>query len=95
MLPVAICKFATGVVDTGGKVAAGIVYIGGQFATGINNTSETALVEKFATGVVDTGGATCKNVPKYSGAGGKLIHEKKQKQKKALHCPLKVISVCT
>ena len=25
----------------------------------------------------------------YSGAGGKLIHEKKQKQKNSWHCPFK------
>jgi hypothetical protein len=31
-------RFATGVVDTGGK---GIVDTGGKFATGINNASET------------------------------------------------------
>ncbi len=62
-----MAKFAAGVVDTGGK---------------------------FATGVVDTGGATftCEYLSKfskkfetvqmgYSGAVGKLIHEKNQKQK--------------
>ncbi len=33
-------KFATGVIDTGGKFAAGIVDTGGKFATGINDASE-------------------------------------------------------
>ncbi len=28
----------------------------------------------------------------YSGAGGKLIHEKKQKQKILWHCPFKLVS---
>ncbi len=28
----------------------------------------------------------------YSGAGGKLIHEKKQKQKISWHCPFKFVS---
>ncbi len=53
------CKFATGVVDTGGKpgskFAAGIVDTGGKFATGIKTLAK--LVEKFAASVVDTGGA--------------------------------------
>jgi hypothetical protein len=50
------------VVDTGGKFAAGIVDTGGKFATGINNISE-----KFETVLMV-----------YSGAWGKLIHEKNQ-----------------
>ncbi len=33
--------FATGIVDTGGKLAASIIDTGGKFATGINNTSKT------------------------------------------------------
>ena len=28
----------------------------------------------------------------YSGAGGKLIHEKNQKQKISWHCPFKVLN---
>jgi hypothetical protein len=75
--------FATGVIDTGGI-----------FATGINNTRETG--GKFAAGVVDTGyrwqTLTCEYLREfskkfktvligYSGVGGKLIHEKNQKQK--------------
>jgi len=46
------------------------------------------LVAKFAASVVDTGGKFAKFSKKfetvqmqYSGAGGKLIHEKNQKQK--------------
>ncbi len=51
--------FATGVVDTEGKIAAGIVDTAGKIATGINRP--VVSVAKFATGVVDcdivTGGA--------------------------------------
>jgi hypothetical protein len=61
--------FATGVVDTGGKFAAG-QFAAGQFAAG-----------QFATGVVDTGGKFEMVLMGYSGAGGKLIHKKNQKQK--------------
>jgi hypothetical protein len=59
--------FATGVIDTGGKIcrryrsttlvklaakfAAVVVDTGGKFATGVVDTGG-----KFATGVVDTGG---------------------------------------
>ncbi len=31
----------------------------------------------------------------YSGAGGKLIHEKNQKQKISWHCPFNARSICT
>ncbi len=68
--------FATGIVDTGGK-----------FATGINNTSETGvkICRRWCT-------LTCEYLRKfskkfetvlteYSGAGGKLILQKNQKQK--------------
>ncbi len=78
-------QFATGVVDTGGK-----------FVTGINNTSKTGgeichrcrwltceyirkFSKKFETVLME-----------YSGAGGKLIHEKNQKQKISLHGPFKL-----
>jgi hypothetical protein len=65
-------KFATDVVDTGGKFAASVIDAGG----------------KFATGVVETGGAPiCEYLREfsekfemtlllYSGAWGKMIHEK-------------------
>ncbi len=66
--------------------------------TGVNDTGG-----KFAAGVVDTGGAPWlaniysnfwKNLKKTvlmgnSGAGGKLNHEKKEKQKISWHCPFK------
>ncbi len=56
------------------------------------STAQGELVAKFAAGVVDTGGATCEYLREfskkfetvlmgYSGAGGKLIHKKNQKQK--------------
>jgi hypothetical protein len=71
------------------------------FATGvIDNKSENG--GKFGTGVVDTGGAPWlanifANFRKkfetvlmgYSGAEGKLIHEKNQRQKISWHCPFK------
>jgi hypothetical protein len=90
-----------GVVDIGSKFAAGIVDTGGKFATSINNTSETG--SKFANAVIDTGGAPKlenisanfrKNLKRtvqmgYSGAGGKLIHEKKPEAKISRHCPFK------
>jgi hypothetical protein len=89
-----VAKFATGVVDTGGKFAAGVVDNGGKFAPGVVDNEG-----KFATGVIDTGGAPwpaniSANFRKfemvligYSGAGGKLIHGKKTKQKISWHCP--------
>jgi hypothetical protein len=68
-----------------------------KFATGVADTGA-----KFATGVVDTGGApwlaqsprifekirNCQNGILWG--GGKLIHEKNQKQKISWHCPFKV-----
>ncbi len=70
--------------------AAGIVDTGDKLATSINNTSETG--GKFAVGVVDTCMwciLTCaenflkqfETVLATRGLGGKLIHEKNQKQK--------------
>ncbi len=85
-------QFANGVVDTSGKFAASIVDTGGNFATDINNTSETGgkicrrcrwyrwstlsceylreFSKKFETALMI-----------YSGAWGKLIHEKKTEAK--------------
>ncbi len=79
-------------------LAASIVDTGGNFATDINNTSETGgkicqrcrwyrwstlsceylreFSKKFETALMI-----------YSGAWGKLIHEKNQKQKISWHCP--------
>jgi hypothetical protein len=45
------------------------------------STTLAKLVEKFVAGVVDTGGKFATGVVEYSGVGGKLIHEKNQKQK--------------
>jgi hypothetical protein len=83
--------FVTGVADTRGKFATGInntTDTGGKFSTGVVDTGG-----KFAPGVVDTGGQPLAanisaNFRKkfetalmvYSGAWGKLIHEKTQKQ---------------
>ena len=86
-----VAKFAAGVADTGGKFAAGVVDTGGNFLppmslTPVSNlplVSLTSVVhfdlrisprifEKFRNGPNGMG---------YSGAGGKLIHEKNKKQK--------------
>jgi hypothetical protein len=68
----ALAKFAGGVVDTGGKSVTGVV----------------DTIDKFATSVVDTGGAPPRIKKKiemtlilFSGACGKMIHEKNLKQK--------------
>jgi hypothetical protein len=60
-------KFAAGLVDTGGKFATGVVDIGGApwIAEYVREFSK-----KFEMVLLE-----------YSGAGGKLIHEKNQKQK--------------
>ncbi len=91
-------QIATDVVDIGGKFDAGITDTCGKFAP-VSTTLEK-LVANFAAGVIDTGGAPwlaniSANFRKkfetvlmgYSGAGGKLIHEKNQKQKVSWHCP--------
>jgi hypothetical protein len=70
-------KFAASVIDTGGKFAAGVT--GGPFATGVVDNRGVLYLDlrislnfskKFETVLVG-----------YSRAGGKLIHEKNQKQK--------------
>ncbi len=66
-------KFATGVSDTGGKFAIGVVDTGGAPWT---REYLREFSKKFETVQVE-----------YSGAGGKLIHEKNQKQKISWHCP--------
>jgi hypothetical protein len=62
-------KFAAGVVDTGGNFSAGVVDTGGKFATGVVEYLRE-FSKKFESVLMG-----------YSGAGGKLIHEKNQKQK--------------
>jgi hypothetical protein len=86
--------YATGFIDTGGKFAAGVVDTGGNLPP--VSTTLAKLVAKFVPSVslipvVDLYG-TCEYLREfskkfemvlmgYSGAGGKLIHEKNQKQK--------------
>ena len=68
-----VAKFAAGVADTGGKFAAGVVDTGGNFAAGVVDTGGAPLL---ATRIFEK----IRNDPKvYSGAWGKLIHEKKPK----------------
>ncbi len=87
-------KFVAGVVNTGGNllpVSTTLVKLVAKFAAGVVDTGG-----KFATGVVDTGAwwstLSCEYLLEfskkfetalmvYSGAWGKLIHEKNQKQK--------------
>jgi hypothetical protein len=70
-----VAKFAAGVVDTGGQFAAGVADTGGQpWAANISANFEFS--KKFETALMV-----------YSGAWGKLINEKNQKQKIWWHCP--------
>jgi hypothetical protein len=62
-----VAKFAAGLVDTGGKFAAGVVDTGGNLPP-VSYLSEFS--KKFETVLMG-----------HSGAGGKLIHKKNQKQK--------------
>ena len=80
-------KFDDSVIHIGGKFAASVVDIGGNFAAGdvdtggppwLANISANFREKKFETVLME-----------YSGAGGKLIHEKNQKQKISWHCPFK------
>ena len=71
-----MAKFAASVVNTGGKFASGVVDTGGQ--PWAANISENFL-KKFETAL-----------KVYSGAWGKLIHEKNHKQKISWHCPFKL-----
>ncbi len=72
-----MAKFAASVADTGGKFAAGVVDTGGKIATGVVATGGAPLLanisanfrKKFETVLMG-----------YSRTGGKLIHEKNQKQ---------------
>jgi hypothetical protein len=70
-------KFATGVVDTGGKFTDGVVDTGGNLPpvalillVHLDLRISPQIIEKFQTVLMGN-----------SGAGGKLIHEKNQKQK--------------
>ncbi len=78
-----VAKFAAGVVDTGGNFASGIVDTGGKFATGVVYTGGAPLLANISAKKFET------VFMGYSGAGGKLIHEKNHKQKILWHCPFK------
>ncbi len=73
-----VAKFAAGVADTGGKFATGVVDTGGNFATGIVDTGGAPLLSKISANFRKKFEMVLMG---YSGAGGKLIHEKNQKQK--------------
>jgi hypothetical protein len=65
-----VAKFATGVVDTGGKFAVGVVDTGGNLPPVVHLDLRISLriFEKFI-------------ILLFSGAWGKVIHEKNLKQK--------------
>ncbi len=63
-----VAKFAPGVVNTDGKFAAGVFDTGG--APCLTNITANFRKKKILTALMG-----------YSGAGGKLIHEKNHKQK--------------
>ncbi len=68
-----VAKFAAGVVDTCGKLAAGVVGTGSQpWSANISANFR----KKFEMALTV-----------YSGAWGKMIHDKNQKQKISWHCP--------
>jgi hypothetical protein len=80
-----VAKFASGVVDTGGKFAAGVVDTGGNLSpvsltpmVHLDLRISPRIFEKFERVLMG-----------YSGAGGKLIHKKNQKQKISSYCPFK------
>ncbi len=92
-------KFAAGVADTGGKFAAGVVDTGGNFAAGVIDTGGKFATRcrwyRWCTLTCDYLREFSKKfetvLMQYSGAGGKLIHQKNQKQKISWHCPFKEV----
>ncbi len=90
-----MAKFAAGVADTGGKFAADVVDTGSNFAAGVVDTGG-----KFATGGAPLLANISGNFRKkfetvqmvYSGAGGKLIHEKTRSKKSLDTVPLKLVN---
>jgi hypothetical protein len=81
-----VSLFAIGVIDAGSKFAAGIVDTICKFATGINNTPELLIPVSL---LVHLNLRISPQIFKimemtlilFSGAWGKMIHEKKLKQK--------------
>jgi hypothetical protein len=78
-------KFAAGVVDTGGNFFAGVVDTGGKFATGSYwwCTLNCKYLREFSKKIEMV-------LMEYSGAGGKLIHEKTRSKKSHDTVPLMV-----
>jgi hypothetical protein len=84
--------FATGVNDTSGT--------GGKFTTGVFDTGVVDTGKKFAASVVDSGGKFANSREKneitlllFSGAWGKMIHEKNLPKKSRDNVPLKFKSI--
>jgi hypothetical protein len=80
--------FATGVIDTGGKFVAGVVDTGGNFPpvllipmVHLHLQISLRIFEKFVM-----------NQMLFSGAWGKMIHEKNLKQKNPSHCSFNAIN---
>ncbi len=81
-----VAKFSSGVVDTFGKFATGVVDTGGNFATGVVDTGgalnlriSPRIFKKFETVLMG-----------YSGAGGKITHEKTRSKKSRDTVPLNI-----
>jgi hypothetical protein len=73
-----VAKFAAGVVDTGGKFAAGVIDTGGNLPP-VSLTPVVHLDLRISPRIFEK----IRNSPNvgHSGAGGKLIYKKNQKQK--------------
>ncbi len=77
--------FATRFINTDGKYVAGVVDTDGKFASGVIDTGINFLLVSLIRVVhLDLRYKFLKKLEtvlmEYSGAGGKLIHEKNQKQ---------------
>ncbi len=68
------------------KLAADVVYTGGKFAAGVIDTSGASWLANISANFRKK---FVKVIMGYSGAGGKLIHEKNQRQKISWHYPFK------
>ncbi len=84
-----VAKFVAGIVDTSGKFATAVVDTGSNLPpvslirmVHLDFRISPRILEKFKTVLMG-----------YSGAGGKMTHEKNQKQKISRDCPFKCNSL--
>jgi hypothetical protein len=68
------------------KLATDVIYTGGKFAAGVIDTSGASWLANISANFRKK---FVKVIMGYSGAGGKLIHEKNQRQKISWHNPFK------